>query len=179
MSTDNLLILLGNQLFHESEIRLAKPRTIFMTEDYDLCTYEKHHKLKILMFLTAMREKYDELRKNGFDVIYYDMTHQSFKDPFENKLKNILTKTGLKNLVMFEIEDKNFERRMTEFSKNHSIDLQFIPSPMFLINRSEFKSYNDKSKKIQMGTFYREVRTKYNLLVDQEMKPLGGKWSFD
>ena len=34
-----------------------------MAEDYELCTYEKHHKLKILLFLSAMRSHSDHLKK--------------------------------------------------------------------------------------------------------------------
>ena len=61
MKSKDLLILLGNQLFPLEEIKKLDINQIFMAEDYNLCTYEKHHKLKILMFLCAMREKRDEL----------------------------------------------------------------------------------------------------------------------
>ena len=59
MKSNDLFVLLGNQLFPISEIKRINPNHILMAEDYDLCTYEKHHKLKILMFLCAMREKRD------------------------------------------------------------------------------------------------------------------------
>ena len=51
----SLLVVLGNQLFdknyHPNDIT-----DIFMCEDFDLCSYEKHHKKKISFFLTSMRE---------------------------------------------------------------------------------------------------------------------------
>jgi deoxyribodipyrimidine photolyase-related protein len=65
-----LLVLLGNQLFPIEEIKKTQVDMIFMSEDYDLCTYEKHHKLKILLFLVAMREKRDELTANDFKLEY-------------------------------------------------------------------------------------------------------------
>ena len=52
MKSKNLLILLGNQLFPTEEIKKLEVNEIFMAEDYGLCTYERHHKLKILMFLS-------------------------------------------------------------------------------------------------------------------------------
>ena len=55
MSKSTLLIL-GNQLFSLDIIQATSTDSIFMAEDLGLCTYEKHHKLKILMFLAAMRE---------------------------------------------------------------------------------------------------------------------------
>ena len=54
----SLLVVLGNQLFdknyHPNDIT-----DIFMCEDFDLCSYEKHHKKKISFFLSSMREYRD------------------------------------------------------------------------------------------------------------------------
>ena len=68
MKRKALLVLLGNQLFPSEAIRKTQVDMIFMSEDYGLCTYEKHHKLKILMFLVAMREKRDELAAAGIEL---------------------------------------------------------------------------------------------------------------
>ena len=59
-----LLLILGNQLFPLKNInRFKNDHLIFMAEDHELCTYEKHHKLKILLFLSAMRSYADKLKK--------------------------------------------------------------------------------------------------------------------
>ena len=179
MPKKTLTVLLGNQLFSNTEILTLNPTTIFMAEDFELCTYEKHHKLKLLMFLGAMREKRDELTSSGFDVHYQDLEHTDFKRPFEYKLKKIITIKSITAIKMFEIEDKEFEKRIIKFAKKERIDLEFSPSPMFLLNRTQLYDYITKSKKPQMGNFYKIVRTHYNLLMDEEFKPLGGKWSFD
>ena len=57
MKSNDLLVLLGNQLFPVEEIHKTNSSHIFMAEDYDLCTYEKHHKLKILMFFMCNERK--------------------------------------------------------------------------------------------------------------------------
>ncbi|OCW81798.1 hypothetical protein AKH17_00635 [Pelagibacteraceae bacterium GOM-A2] len=42
-----LFFLLGNQLFSEKYLeKYRKDHFFFMAEDYQLCTYEKHHKQK-------------------------------------------------------------------------------------------------------------------------------------
>ena len=59
-----LFIVLGNQLFPLKYLdKFKKDHLFFMSEDYELCTYEKHHKLKILLFLSAMRSYLDILKK--------------------------------------------------------------------------------------------------------------------
>ena len=86
MKSTDLLVLLGNQLFPTDEIKKLDTNQIFMAEDYNLCTYEKHHKLKILMFLCAMREKRDELIKNHFNVFYSEISNEDFLIPYKKSL---------------------------------------------------------------------------------------------
>ena len=46
----------------------------FLCQKILVCaTYEKHHKLKIYLFLCAMREYKDELESKGFKVYYHSL----------------------------------------------------------------------------------------------------------
>ena len=174
MSDKSLLILLGNQLFPLQDIKKADAHSIFMAEDLGLCTYEKHHKLKILMFLASMREKRDELQAHNFDVEYLDIDHPSFDQPYEKKLAACVLEREIKVLTIFEIEDKDFEIRIRVFAEEQNLPVRILPSPMFLLDREEFLAFNGKSKTLRMGNFYKEVRKKLNLLMDEDQKPLGG-----
>ena len=63
----NLFLILGNQLFPLEYLKDFKKDNIFyMAEDYELCTFQKHHKQKILLFLSSMRSYADTLRKNNY-----------------------------------------------------------------------------------------------------------------
>ena len=178
MSKSTLLIL-GNQLFSLDIIQSIGADNIFMAEDLGLCTYEKHHKLKILMFLAAMREKRDELQAADCNVEYRDIENPAFEHFYEDKLADHVIVNGITELKVFEIEDKDFETRIEAFAEQQNIALTILPSPMFLLDREEFVAFNGKSKILRMGNFYKEVRKKLNLLMDEQQKPLGGKWSFD
>ena len=173
------LVVLGNQLFSVGIIKAACADTIFMAEDLGLCSYEKHHKLKILMFLTSMREKRDELQQANCNVEYLDIGHETFDQPYEDKLAKHILANAVTELKIFEIEDKDFEARIKAFAEQKKLVLTILPSPMFLLDREEFLAFNGKSKTLRMGNFYKEVRKKLNLLMDEDQKPLGGKWSFD
>ena len=75
-----LFFILGNQLFPPKYLdRFKNDHLFFMSEDYELCTYEKHHKLKILLFLSAMRSHADNLKKNKFKVEYTKIDSSDFK----------------------------------------------------------------------------------------------------
>jgi len=154
------LVVLGNQLFSVGIIKAAGADTIFMAEDLGLCSYEKHHKLKILMFLTSMREKRDELQQANCNVEYLDIEHETFDQPYEDKLAKHILANAVTELKIFEIEDKDFEARIKAFAEQKKLVLTILPSPMFLLDREEFLAFNGKSKTLRMGNFYKEVRKK-------------------
>ena len=75
-----LFFILGNHLFPLKYIdRFKKDHLFYMAEDYELCTYEKHHKQKILLFLSSMRSYSDSLKKNKYIVDYSKIDNKNFK----------------------------------------------------------------------------------------------------
>ena len=111
-----LFLLLGNQLFSPKYLNNFKDHTFFMAEDYGLCTFEKHHKLKILLFLSSMRSFRDEIKSKNFNLIYKDI-NKDFKISYEKKLEKIIKEKKVKELSFFEIEDKFFEKKITNIAK--------------------------------------------------------------
>ena len=112
-----LFLLLGNQLFSPKYLNKFKDHIFYMAEDYDLCTYEKHHKLKILLFLSSMRSFKDELKSKNFKIIYEDI-NSKFKTPYVKKLEKIIKDKKIKEVSFFEIEDKPFEKKIMKLLKN-------------------------------------------------------------
>ena len=132
MADDNLLIILGNQLFPIEEIKKTGVKKIFMKEDLGLCTDFKHHKLKILFFLGAMREYKKNLEANGFKVFYYDLESKEFDTPYLELLKKIINDKSINSISFFEIEDKGFADAFNRFASSNKIEIKEIPTPMFL-----------------------------------------------
>ena len=174
-----LLIILGNQLFNPAFFKSIKFDFIFMAEDYELCSYIKHHKLKILMFLLSMREYCTELRKKKYTVIYKSLKEKSFKEKYEKKLDVVINEKKITKIIFFEIEDKFFEKRINKFAKKNNLTVEVHASPMFLFSREDFKSFANGKKNLLMGKYYQEKRRELNILLDANNKPQGGKWSFD
>ena len=173
-----LFIILGNQLFNPKYLSEYKDHSFFMAEDYELCTFEKHHKLKILLFLSSMRAFKDELKTKNFNIIYKDIK-KDFKLSYEKKLEKTIKEKKIKEISFFEIEDKFFEKRILSLGKKNSLKINQIKSPMFLIDRQEFRNYLSKNKRPFMANFYKIVRIKMNLLMNKNGSPKGNKWSFD
>ena len=136
-----LFFILGNQLFPLKNLdRFKMDHLVYMAEDYELCTYEKHHKLKILLFLSSMRSYAENLKKNKFTVEYSKIDSNDFKKSYLDKLKKIINLKKINEVTSFEIEDKFFENKIKKFFKKYKIKWNILRSPMFLISRSDFKS---------------------------------------
>ncbi len=181
MENDNhtLLIILGNQLFPLDEIKKTNTKRVFMAEDYGLCSEYKNHKLKILMFLSAMREYRNELEKNGIKVFYHSIEDSQFRDSFEEKIHKIIQQKTIKVIKYFEIEDKFFDARISKFREKTKLTWIKYESPMFLCSRYNFELFFKNKKTLRMAPFYQYMRKKYKILLDSDNKPIGGKWSFD
>ena len=178
--TKKLFIILGNQLFPLSNLKIYKQDHIFfMCEDYELCTYERHHKHKILLFLSSMRSYADQLKNNKYNIVYKKLEDKDFKDSYFNKIKEIINLKNIQEVSLFEIEDKPFEKKINKFFQKQNIKLNIIKSPMFMCSRSEFKEHLNSNKNNLMANFYKKIRIENNILIDNLGKPIGGKWSFD
>ena len=177
MNNTKLFIILGNQLFNPNlYFKQINQYDFFLCEDYGLCSYVKHHKLKLLHVLSSMRLYKDELKSLGLKVHYNSIEDENFYEDYLEKLKKILSKNKYKKLFFFEIEDKFFEKKLLTLNKD--VEIEVIKSPMFLFGRNEFNDVIKKNKKPMMANFYKYSRKKLDILMD-EGKPLGGKWSFD
>ncbi len=175
-----LFFILGNQLFPTENLESYKnDHTIYMAEDYELCTYEKHHKLKILLFLSSMRSYADNLKKKNFKIEYSKIDSKDFKKDYLEKLQKIINIKKIIEVTSFEIEDKFFENKVKNFLKKNKIKWNVIKSPMFINSREEFNNYLSKNKRPFMATFYKSSRMKLNILMKKDGNPEGGKWSFD
>ena len=173
-----LFLILGNQLFNPNNLIKFSEHIFYMAEDYGLCTLQKHHKLKILLYLSSMRSYRDENKKKNFKVIYKDCK-KDFKISYEKKLERIIKEKKIKEVSFFEIEDIFFEKRLKYFFNKKNINFHEIKSPMFLTARDEFKKYLQGTKKPFMANFYKINRTKFDILMNKDGSPKGGKWSFD
>ena len=175
-----LFFILGNQLFPLKNLeRFKKDHLFFLAEDKGLCTYEKHHKQKILLFLSSMRSYAEKLIKNKFNLYYLKIEDKEFKDDYFIKLKKLIIEKKINEVSSFQVEDKFFEKKISQFLKKEKIEWKIIQTPMFLNSRDEFKNYLGKSKKPFMAAFYKDVRRKSGILMGTDGNPDGGKWSFD
>ena len=113
-----MLVILGNQLFPLQHLPPPRAGPVYMAEDLGLCTYERHHQQKIVLFLSAMRAYADELRVAGYEVHYQTLNTTDVR-PYETRLAATMDATNSTRLLHFEVEDKAMEARLIAFAEKH------------------------------------------------------------
>ena len=141
--------------------------------------YVWHHVQKITLIFSAMRHFARELIDSGYNVMYhsYDPAAEirSFSDAIEAHCKQhdiqriVLTRPG-EWRVLDEFEA--LEERL-------GIPVQILEDDRFLSSPDEFAEWAEGRKSLRMEFFYREMRRKTGLLMDDNGEPVGGQWNFD
>jgi len=175
----NFFVILGNQLFNQTILKKNKCNEVFMSEDFGLCTYFKHHKLKLYLFLSGMREYRDELRNNSINVNYFELNQRNDNKSYVEFLISFLKEKKINEINIFEIEDQDFENEILISLGEANVKVNIHKSPMFFFDRESFVEMAKGKKVYRMSSFYQRARKKLNILMDDGSKPLGGKWSFD
>ena len=175
-----LFLILGNQLFASDELVPFRHCRFFMAEDIGLCTYVRHHKQKLVLFLAAMRSYRDLVREQGYTLDYFELGDPQYANlDYEQKLAHFIETNGTTRLLTWEIEDAFFEARLRRFAAAREIPLRFVPSPMFLTSRKAFAEWLADKTQPQMASFYSWQRRRLDILVDGRGRPVGGRWSLD
>lgn len=169
---NNTFVILGNQLFDPQLLKNKGCEQVFMAEDFGLCTYEKHHKLKIYLFLCAMREYKDELSQEDIRVHYQQLDIEN--KSYVASLLDFLNEGKITHINFFEIEDKVFEGQIYEELEKNKISFEVHQSPMFFLSRKEFELEVGDKENLRMAGFYQRVRKQFGVLLDKDNKPLGG-----
>ena len=139
---------------------------------------DQHHQHKLVMLIRSLRAYADELRKAGARVIYHSLEDERCGS-FSDQLRRAATDAAFSELVHFEIEDRPCATVVADLGNSMGLTQNPLPSPMFLCSRESFADYLKHESRPRMASFYRQQRTRLGLLLSEEGKPLGGKWSLD
>lgn len=154
-----------------SELFSKKGVYVFIESRREM-TYVKHHKQKLVLWLSCMRTFAKECLEKGLKVLYYDLHHPYASSSLAEALKAIKNEQQVQEIVCVHPSEY---RQKQELS---SLSVSFLEDNRFFCSTEEFKKWAQNKKQIIMEFFYREMRKKTNYLMDQGI-PEGGAWNYD
>jgi deoxyribodipyrimidine photolyase-related protein len=142
------------------------------------CTYVKHHKKKLVFILSAMRHFAKELVDQGFGVIYVKLDAPLNTGTLEGEIIRVLSTEVFDHIVVTWPGEYRLLKILENLKLSISIPLTIKEDDRFLATISEFHVWASKRRELRMEYFYREMRQKYQILMNGK-NPEGGKWNFD
>lgn len=173
------VLLYPHQLFPLE--MLPQVDAVIMIEDPLFFGMDEHypsnlHKQKIILHRASMRRYVKEvLWSHDIDVEYIECGSLfGTADIFERTGK-------FDKLYVFDPVHEILIRRLLEARRNASNapELEFLPSPNFLLKDQEIRDYFHGSHKDVFDDFYKWQRERFNVLITDTYKPSGGKWQYE
>lgn len=132
-----------------------------------------YHPKKLVLLFSAMRHRAEALREEGFEVDYRPAcdTVGALRAHCETYDPN--------RLLVVESSSYRGRRFQVGLSERLGIPVEILPNHQFLSNRFNPLPDVEPGESVRQETFYRAMRRHFNLMMDEEVKPLGGKWNFD
>ena len=177
----NLVVVFGDQLDHHSAAFDGfdhRRDLVWMAEVSGEATHVRSHKIRIALFLSAMRHFAAELRAKGWTVEYRKLDAQDNRGTLAAELHAALQKYLPERIIAVEPGEVRIEEMLKTVSIEARITLQIRSDRHFFCDKPTFAAWAGKRKQLRMEYFYREMRERHNVLM-QDDKPAGGEWNFD
>jgi len=171
----SIAIIFPHQLFEVITI-LSKADAIYLVEEYLFFKQYNFHKQKIVFHRATMKFYESYLQENKIKVNYIESTNE-LSDI--KKLIPYLSKNGVNQIHYYDTTDNWLEKRITNKATENNIELHQYSNPLFINTKQENDVYFKDKKKCFHTDFYTYQRKKLDILIDENQKPIGGKWSFD
>ena len=175
-----LIVILADQLSENiSSLKsLNKYEDIILMMEVKAETkYVKHHKKKIAFLFSAMRHFAKNLSTKGYNVNYVKLNDKDNTGSFKTEIQRALQQYNINDVT---ITHPGEYRVLQELNSLKTIcNLEILDDDRFLCSIDEFKDYAEDKKNLRMEFFYRIMRRKHNILIDEDNQPLGGKWNYD
>jgi deoxyribodipyrimidine photolyase-related protein len=146
---------------------------ILFLETIHEATVVNYHVKKLVFHFSSMRHFAEELRKEGFQVLYIGI--EQGERSLTSGLNQVL-KTFSASKVIVTLP---YDYRVLEELQKLEIPLEVREDDRFFSTRDQFADWAEGKKKLLMEHFYHAMRKETFLLMDESLQPVEGRWNFD
>lgn len=174
-------IILGDQLDLNTSLFKNCDKSqdiIFMAEVKDESTHVWSHKQRIVLFLSAMRHFEQKLATQDYRVDYYQLDKHAFSS-LAKCLSDCIQKHQADSVRIVRPGDYRVLSLLKNCCIENNVKLEVLHDNHFLSTPAEFKKWSKGRKQLRLEYWYRYLRKKHNVLIDEDVKPVGGSWNFD
>ena len=177
-----MLVILGDQLDAHSAVFSGADRAldvVWMAEVRGESEKVWSTKARIVYFLSAMRHFREGLRAEGWTVDYRELGEaEPGAENFTAQLTRAVQRLRPQKLVLVQAGEWAVQEEIAAAALALGVTLEVREDGHFFCSRAVFQAHAAGRKQLRMEFFYREMRQRTGVLMDQG-QPCGGQWNFD
>lgn len=180
MANKSAFIIFPHQLFQDisplKKRNATQVQEVYLVEEYLYFSQYLFHKQKLVFHRATMKFYESYLKESGIIVHYIAATDA------KNDIRKLLQYCSDENtteISYYDVCDYLLEKRIKKACDALNIATHKIDSPLFVNTFTDLETYFGTKVKYFQTDFYTQQRKKLNILIDENQKPIGGKWSYD
>jgi len=175
-----LRLILGDQLNSKhSWYETIDESVIYMMMEVRTETdYATHHIQKVVGYFSAMRSFSESLKSANHTVIYICINDENNAQSFDKNIEILISEHQITNFEYQFPDEYRLDKILKDFCEKLTIQNSVVDSEHFYTSRNELGTFFEGKKTFLMESFYRSMRKKHDVLMEND-KPLTGKWNYD
>lgn len=176
-----LRLILGDQL-NPQHSWFAKPDPAVlhvMMEVRQETDYVLHHAQKILAIFAAMRDFAANLTATGYRVRYIAIDDADNRPSLTANLDHLIANHAIERFEYQAPDEWRLDRQLADYAQALDIPAAMVDTEHFLTTRRDAAELFADRRQWLMEHFYRHMRGRHRVLLQDDGRPLGGQWNFD
>jgi deoxyribodipyrimidine photolyase-related protein len=175
-----LRLILGDQLnLNHSWFTVPDESVTFLLLEMRQETdYVAHHIQKVVAFFLAMRDFASELEAKGHQVLYFRLDDEQNSGGLDQMIPKLIQNLSFERFEYLLPDEYRLDLQLKSLCQNLNIATGTADTEHFLTSRVFLSEFFAGKKGFLMETFYREMRRKFDVLMDGK-EPKQGQWNFD
>jgi deoxyribodipyrimidine photolyase-related protein len=175
-----LRLVLGDQLnASHSWFRTKDDNTVYViAELHQETNYVNHHIQKVSAFFAAMSQFAEALKRAGHQVLHLTLDDTEAYSDLPELLASLFANHHIAYFDYQLPDEYRLREQLYQFTQSITIASNAYESEHFFLDDSELASHFSQGKRHRMEAFYRKMRKRFDILMDED-EPEGGQWNFD
>ena len=176
-----LRLVLGDQLNPTHSWFEQRDATIIYTlmEMRQETDYVLHHAQKVLGIFAGLRDLAAYLTAQGHRVHYLAIDDPDNTQSLTGNIDQLLKRYGCSRFEYQQPDEWRLDSQLKIYGQGLTIDVEMCESEHFYTTRTEAGELFKGQKSWLMERFYRQMRTKHQVLMLDSKRPVEGQWNFD